>query len=101
MLVPSDYTERMAVSENAIPVVSTVYYFNKIFSGNQPRQLVIGRTQRFGNHLRPHHQVSNVTGCLEGLWFRAGIYRRRSRHLVTQNPDDGDGDGSRNVGFFL
>jgi hypothetical protein len=34
---------------------------------NQPRQLVIGRNRRFGNHLRPHHQGSDVTGCLRCL----------------------------------
>jgi hypothetical protein len=40
---------------------------NKIFSGNQPYQLVIGRNRRFGNHLRPHHQGSDVPRCFELL----------------------------------
>jgi hypothetical protein len=48
-------------------------YVNKIFSGNQPCQLVIGRNRRFENHLRPHHQGSDVQGI--------------QSH---QNPDDGD-----------
>jgi hypothetical protein len=29
---------------------------NKIFSGTQPRQLVVGRNRRFGNYLCTHHQ---------------------------------------------
>jgi hypothetical protein len=28
--------------------------------GTQPRQLVAGRNRRFGNHLCPHHQGSDV-----------------------------------------
>jgi hypothetical protein len=47
--------------------------FNKIFSGIQPLQSVGGRNRRFGNHLCPYNQ----------------------------NPDNGDRDGSGNVGFFL
>jgi hypothetical protein len=31
---------------------------NKILSGHQPRQ-VVKRNQRFGTHLRPHHQESD------------------------------------------
>jgi hypothetical protein len=33
---------------------------NKIFSGYEPRQLVLGRNRRFGNHLHPHHQDSDI-----------------------------------------
>jgi hypothetical protein len=35
---------------------------NTIFSGIQPRQLVSERNRRFGNHLCPHYQGSDVTG---------------------------------------
>jgi hypothetical protein len=38
---------------------------NQIFSGTQPRQLVAGRNQRFGNYLCPHHQGCDVTGYPE------------------------------------
>jgi hypothetical protein len=35
--------------------------FSKIFSGNQPRQLVLERNRRFGNHLRPSHRTFEAT----------------------------------------
>jgi hypothetical protein len=60
---------------------------NKI-SGNQPRHFVIGRNRRFGNHLLPHHQGSDVTWYLEHLLYipARDIDRRHSRHPVTSEP---------------
>jgi hypothetical protein len=40
-------------------------YFNKIFSGTQPRQFFAGRSRRFGNYLCPHHQGCDVSGYPE------------------------------------
>jgi hypothetical protein len=50
--------------------------FNKIFSGTELRHFVAGRDRRFGNHICPHHQGSDVTGYPERSLYRGSSHMR-------------------------
>jgi hypothetical protein len=69
--------------------------------------MVAEGNRRFGDHLCPHHQGSNVTrypiGSSPALSTVPGqVYRGDTRGIQSHlNPDDGDRDGYRNVGLFL
>jgi hypothetical protein len=69
--------------------------FYKIFSGYQPRQMVEWRNnQCFEDHLHPRPQGTEVAGVL----IRILPDPRELQPL--QYPEDEDGDGPRNVGYF-